>query len=159
MCCTLLNLGLLKNHVMISLSRTMFNSVELKIMQVGDRLAIVSLAFILDKSHHLSVFPNWLSWRAVLMAGRLLSLSFCQEEHRAQENQSSQWAKLEKWLKVIFYLFIYLLNTYQLLCAFGDSILPILNLFSHIFSSTHCSCVSFFSTANKTFSQFFFHPH
>lgn len=58
MCCTLLNLGLLKNHVMISLSRTMFNSVELKIMQVGDRLAIVSLAFILDKSHHLSVFPN-----------------------------------------------------------------------------------------------------
>lgn len=134
MCCTLLNLGLLKNHVMISLSRTMFNSVELKIMQVGDRLAIVSLAFMLDKSHHLSVFPNWLSWRAVLMAGRLLSLSFCQEERWAQENQSSQWAKLEKWLKVIFYLFAKYLSTslclWWLYSSYFQSFLPYLFKYS-----------------------------
>lgn len=58
MCCTLLYLKLLRNHLMISLSSVMFNLVKSEMMQVGDHLAIISLAFILVKSHHSSVFPS-----------------------------------------------------------------------------------------------------
>jgi hypothetical protein len=58
MCWTSLILKLLTNHLMISLNNAVFNSVESKMMQVVDHLAITSLAFILNESHHPSVFPN-----------------------------------------------------------------------------------------------------
>lgn len=53
---TLLNLKLLKNNLIISLKSTMFNSVESKMMQTVDHLAITSLAFILDENHYSCVF-------------------------------------------------------------------------------------------------------
>lgn len=55
---TLLNLKLLKNHLIISLNSKMFNSVESKMMLEVHHLAITSLAFILNENHHSSVFPN-----------------------------------------------------------------------------------------------------
>ena len=81
-------------------------------MQVADRLAITSLAFTLDEDHHSSASPSSLSCRAMLMAGDSLA---CHSARKDVDHKKNQWTKLKKRLKVIFYLFIYSVNTYQTL--------------------------------------------
>lgn len=71
----------------------------------GDHLAVTSLAFMLDESLHPPGLPSWLRWRTELMRG-LCSLSLCQEERWAQEKPELPGRKIEKWLKVTFYLFL-----------------------------------------------------
>lgn len=137
---------------MVSLNNTVLNSAESKAMQVLDYFTIASLAFTVEESHHSLVFPNWLSWRRTLMAGRLLCLSLWQNKCWAQEKPESLWSKLENQLKVIFYLFIYSLNTHQILYLWWrwtsfESLLLYLYFIRQL-----TVCVSFSSFAVETYS-------
>ena len=141
MCCTLLYFRLLRSHLMISLSSVMFNLVKSKMMQVEDHLVIISWAFIVDKSHHWSVFPSWFSWRTVLMAEKFLNLSLCQQECWAQEKSESPvgwtWEVAQGYLLFIYLFSKHISNITSLVTLVFQFCIFLSCIFT--FSRTHCS--------------------
>lgn len=88
------------------------NLVKSKMIQVEDHLAIISLAFIVDKSHS-SVFPSWLSWRTALMAEKLLNLSPARKK-KHKEIRVPSGLNLRSGSRLSFIYLLIFLNTYQI---------------------------------------------
>lgn len=111
MCWTSLNLKLLTNHLMISLNNT-----NVQLSGIKDDASSGSPGNYFFTFHPGCESPFISVSQLIKLKGDSFACHSVRMNVEHKKSQSSQWAKLEKWLKVIFYLFIYSLNTYQMLC-------------------------------------------